>query len=291
MVATLPPTLAQPEAKLYSQSYTRVGVLFATISNFADFYSEEVQEGLECLRLLNEIICDFDSIIENAPFNAVEKIKTIGATYMAAIGLSPDSEMPSEQLLAPELSPRHRQRQQTERNNRIDDSETPTTTTAATTEVHEQGQLSAELDERDLVRSKIAKCLQVLVGFVFEMKLRLMEINEHSFNNFKLRAGINLGPVTAGVIGASKPQYDIWGNTVNVASRMESTAEADRIQITQEVFEILREFNLETISASAKFKFTCRGEIDVKGKGVMTTYYLDRLMMNPTQGCRPAGEK
>lgn len=58
-------------------------------------------------------------------------------------------------------------------------------------------------------------------------------------------AGINHGPVVAGVIGARKPQYDIWGNTVNVASRMETTGELGKIQVTEDgKFWILIEGNL-----------------------------------------------
>lgn len=63
------------------------------------------------------------------------------------------------------------------------------------------------------------------------MKKALHSINEQSFNHFVLKLGINHGPITAGVIGARKPHYDIWGNTVNVASRMESTGKAECIQV------------------------------------------------------------
>lgn len=63
------------------------------------------------------------------------------------------------------------------------------------------------------------------------MKKALHSINEQSFNHFVLKLGINHGPITAGVIGARKPHYDIWGNTVNVASRMESTGKAGCIQV------------------------------------------------------------
>lgn len=70
----------------------------------------------------------------------------------------------------------------------------------------------------------------------------------------------------AGVIGARKPQYDIWGNAVNVASRMESTGVLDGIQVTEEVRDIL---------AAKGYPLTCRGTIQVKGKGSMVTYFLD----------------
>lgn len=241
---------------LYHKSYDRIGVVFATISNFSSFY-EEVQgnnHGLECLRLLNEIICDFDSILDDDRFKAVDKIKTIGSTYMAAVGLFPDFELPSGPSGADAAA---------------------TTSGAGPLAVSPptagEGQTNSDpITDNVEMRRNVANYLHILVRFVIEMKARLQDINEHSYNSFKLRVGINLGPVIAGVIGASKPQYDIWGNTVNIASRMETTAEVNKIQITEEVYDVLKDFNDDQ-----KFKFTCRGSINVKGKGFMTTYYLD----------------
>lgn len=97
-------------------------------------------------------------------------------------------------------------------------------------------------------------------------------------------SGINVGPVVAGVIGARKPQYDIWGNTVNVASRMDSTGLPNHTQVTEEVYQALKDM---------PYQFVCRGKVKVKGKGEMTTYFLtDRASsnssgLNPTNGQTP----
>ncbi|KAM6959307.1 adenylate cyclase type 2b isoform 2-T2 [Aplochiton taeniatus] len=85
---------------LYHQSYESVCVMFASIPDFKEFYTESDvnKEGLECLRLLNEIIADFDELLSKPKFSGVEKIKTIGSTYMAATGLnaSPGTEYTQE---------------------------------------------------------------------------------------------------------------------------------------------------------------------------------------------------
>eukprot|EP00118_Oscarella_pearsei_P006484 m.29324 g.29324 ORF g.29324 m.29324 type:complete len:120 (+) comp31160_c0_seq1:3306-3665(+) len=77
--------------------------------------------------------------------------------------------------------------------------------------------------------------------------------------------GINHGAVVAGVIGASKPQYDIWGNTVNVASRMDGTGKMGSIQVTETSALVLLD---------GGYTLTERGLIDVKGKGQLRTFYL-----------------
>ena len=79
-----------------------------------------------------------------------------------------------------------------------------------------------------------------------------------------VRIGIDTGPVVAGVIGSAKFIYDLWGDTVNTASRMESHATPGTIQVTERTYERLRN----------RFELSRRGPIDVKGKGQMTSYVL-----------------
>jgi class 3 adenylate cyclase len=100
------------------------------------------------------------------------------------------------------------------------------------------------------------------------MAIRMVHITrEHALEHhvsMKLRVGVNCGPVVAGVIGKSKYIYDLWGDTVNLASRMESGGVPDSIQVTRPVYEKLKE----------EFVFEERGSIEVKGKGGVEAWLL-----------------
>ncbi|KAK0098595.1 hypothetical protein PV326_006343 [Microctonus aethiopoides] len=200
---------------LYHERYNSIAVLFASIPNYKEFYDETDinKQGLECLRLLNEIICDFDKLLLKPKFSCIEKIKTIGSTYMLASGLSPGKE---------------------------------------------------DVEKKDLTKQEEHNVI-VLVEFAIALMTLLDQINRESFQRFQLRMGLNHGPVIAGVVGAQKPQYDIWGNTVNVASRMDSCGEMGRLQVTEDTAKILKNVGYELI---------CRGPTYVKGKGTLTTYFV-----------------
>uniref|UniRef100_A0A9J7Y040 Adenylate cyclase type 3 n=1 Tax=Cyprinus carpio carpio TaxID=630221 RepID=A0A9J7Y040_CYPCA len=204
------------DEELYSQSYDEIGVMFASIPNFSDFYTEESinNGGIECLRILNEIISDFDS------FSLISyDVFFDSDTYMAASGVTPESNT-----------------------NRYTDRKTEDQS------ILERWQHFADLAD-----------------FALAMKVTLGNLNKQSFNNFMLRIGLNKGGVLAGVIGARKPHFDIWGNTVNVASRMESTGVMGNIQVVEDCCNILKEYG---------FRFVRRGPIYVKGKGELLTFFM-----------------
>ncbi|KAK3749981.1 hypothetical protein QZH41_007301 [Actinostola sp. cb2023] len=195
----------------YSRNYDEVGVMFASIVNFADFYEENFEGGKECIRVLNELVGDFDELLDSIEFYEVEKIKTVnGSTFMAGSGLNTEGRVNK----------------------------------------------GAHPNEH----------LKQLVEFGLEMMNVVHRFNEHMLGfQFMLRIGYNAGPVTAGVIGTTKLLYDIWGDTVNLASRMDSTGVAFRIQVSETTKDKLSEF----------FTFSFRGTIPVKGKGYVTTYLLE----------------
>ncbi len=103
-----------------------------------------------------------------------------------------------------------------------------------------------------------------LAEMALEMSASLREFNEARGSSLKIRIGLNSGPVVAGVIGSSKFIYDLWGDTVNTASGMESTGVPSRIQVSESTQRLLEtEFDLEP-----------RGEIEVKGKARQRTWFL-----------------
>ncbi|CAF0948730.1 unnamed protein product [Rotaria sordida] len=190
----------------YSRNHPCVGVLFASLINFHVMYEEQYEGGKFYARILNEFYGDIEELFLEPRFAKIEKIKTIGATFMAASGLQ--------------------------------------------TDVDDQNPYQSVID---------------LVEFALAFQSIMHRFNEALLNfAFELRMGLNFGPVTAGVIGTTKLFYDIWGDTVNVASRMDSTGEKGCIQVPEHVAMALKD----------KYKFDLRGEIDVKGKSRMTTYFL-----------------
>ncbi|CAN5827110.1 hypothetical protein BH23ACT4_BH23ACT4_12370 [soil metagenome] len=107
--------------------------------------------------------------------------------------------------------------------------------------------------------------LEAIADMALAMREELARHHAPGLGRLRMRFGIHTGSVVAGIIGKRKFSYDLWGDTVNTAARMESHGLPDAIQVTEDVYEALR----------YRYTFTPRGPIDVHGKGVMNTYLLE----------------
>jgi class 3 adenylate cyclase len=108
------------------------------------------------------------------------------------------------------------------------------------------------------------KHAKIVAEVALEMKQKLVEYNNENNSDYRIRIGIASGAVSAGIVGFKKFSYDVWGKTVNIASRMESQGLADQIQVAESTYQILKN----------DFVFEKRGEIMIKGMGAMITYFL-----------------
>ena len=102
------------------------------------------------------------------------------------------------------------------------------------------------------------------VAATADLALDMLDALKESRTPWQMRIGIHAGPVVAGIIGSRKFAYDVWGDAVNVASRLESTSLPDRIQVSRPVAEKL----------DGMFALESRGEVEIKGKGPMPTWFV-----------------
>jgi class 3 adenylate cyclase len=103
-----------------------------------------------------------------------------------------------------------------------------------------------------------------VVNMALEMNDVLAKVSADTGKALQMRIGINSGPVVAGVIGSSKFSYDLWGDTVNLASRMEQYGLPGMIQVTEATYMLLKN----------TYVFEPRGIIEVKGKGLVNAYFV-----------------
>jgi class 3 adenylate cyclase len=194
----LPDSVAErlkEKQEVIAESYPEITILFADLINFTEFASKT--SSVEIVSTLNEVFSFFDGLAEK---HGVEKIKTIGDSYMAVAGLADDQEEHAIQI--------------------------------------------ADL------------ALDMLEG--------IRKFSWLNGQSLRLRIGINTGPVVAGVIGRNKYSFDMWGDAVNIAGRMEFHGVPDRIQVSAITYQYLRD----------SYLFEERGPLQIKGKGEMNTYFL-----------------
>lgn len=188
--------------KVRAQKFESVTVLFTDFKGFTR-YAENLSPE-KVVQIVDFYFSKFDEIMEKY---GLEKIKTIGDSYMCAGGMP----FPSEDHAC-----------------------------------------------------KMVNAAFEIAAFVHDSKTRDIE-NQVPFD---IRIGINTGPVVAGIVGFKKFAYDIWGDTVNIASRMESNSEPGRINVSENTYELIK----------ADFDCSYRGEIDVKNRGMLKMYFVNKAM-------------
>jgi adenylate cyclase len=199
LLNVLPHTIAvrlKQGERTIAERYNGVTVLFADVVDFSSFASRTEPEDL--VSLLNDLFSRFDHLADR---HGLEKIKTIGDSYLAVGGL-------------PERRP----------------------------------------DHADAIASMALEMLEALADF-----------NRDRGRLLRMRIGVNSGPVVAGIIGRQKFSYDLWGSTVNLASRMQSSGVPGCIQLSPTTYELLQ----------GKFEMTARGTVVCKGVGEVSTFLLN----------------
>jgi class 3 adenylate cyclase len=183
--------------KVAAIRFDQVTVLFTDFIEFS-----KLAEHIEPEQLVNSIDFYFKGFDEITTKYGLEKIKTIGDSYMCASGLPATNNTPARNVI------------------------------------------KAAKEMIDLVRRE----LNALDGL----------------SHFEMRIGVHTGPVVAGIVGIKKWQYDIWGDTVNIASRMESMSMSGRVNLSDTTYQEIKD----------EFPCEYRGEIEVKNRGSLKMYFL-----------------
>lgn len=193
--------------KAEARNFDMVSILFTDFKDFT--LTSEKLSAHELVSEINTCFEAFDAVCEKYK---VEKIKTIGDSYMGAGGLPIQAD--------------------------------------------------------DAVKNTVLAALEmqeIIAKYKAENEAQNKAV-------FQMRVGIHTGPVVAGIVGVKKFQYDIWGDTVNTASRMESSGAVGKVNISATTYEILKD--------DATFVFESRGKVEAKGKGEVEMYFVTKKELN-----------
>jgi len=191
--------------KADARNFEEVSILFTDFKEFT-----QTSERLSAEELVGEINTCFKAFDTICKKHGIEKIKTIGDSYMAAGGLP--------------------------------------------------------VPKGDSVRYTVLAGIEMAEFMI----LRKQEREPEGNIAFEMRVGIHTGPVVAGIVGVTKFQYDIWGDTVNTASRMENSGEVGKVNISQCTYEMIKE--------DPAFRFQSRGKIKAKGKGDIEMWFVEKVV-------------
>lgn len=175
--------------------YNNISIMFTDLQEFSEIASHLSPKKL--VDELNNLFSDFDSIIDGSK---IEKLKTIGDSYMIGAGLPNECEDHAQKLI----------------------------------------EVAIKMQSYLAIRNKTANI------------------------KWRMRIGINSGPAVAGVVGTDKFTYDVWGDTVNIASRMESSCEPGKINISGSTYQLIQN----------NYDCQYRGKLNAKGKGEIDMYYV-----------------
>lgn len=193
------------KGKADAREFEMVSILFTDFKGFTEASAKLSAQNL--VAEINTCFKAFDGIVDKY---GIEKIKTIGDSYMAVGGLP----VPSE----------------------------------------------------DSVKNTVLAGID-MQAYIFNRKVELNSLGQHAF---QMRVGIHTGPVVAGIVGVKKFQYDIWGDSVNTASRMESNGEVGKVNISHTTYELIKKEN--------NFVFEKRGKIKAKGKGILEMFFVKKTL-------------
>jgi class 3 adenylate cyclase len=221
------PAETAEELKKYGTSGTRRFEQVTVL--FCDFMGftkiSEILPAEELVAKLGECFEAYDRIVEKFD---LEKIKTVGDCYICAGGLRVETDRWTDTLL---LAP--------------DEKSTS----------HNGWETTKEA-------IRAVKAAQQILVFLEDFNARQAESGKPLF---QARIGIHTGPVVAGIVGIKKFAYDIWGDTVNIAARMEQSSEGGRINISGATYELVK----------SRFPCRYRGKVDAKGKGAVDMYFVE----------------